>query len=257
MRTRVKICCIASVAEARLAIQHGADAVGLVSAMPSGPGVIPEARIAAIAAAIPAGVASFLLTSQQSVAGIVRQQRRLRPNTIQICDRLTAGTHAELRQALPGVGLVQVVHVTGPESVREAVAVAPHVDALLLDSGKPMLAVKQLGGTGRQHDWSISRRICAAVRIPVYLAGGLHAGNVVQALRRVAPFGIDVCSGVRTDGKLDRRKLADFFAAVRAVATEPDAGPTPKTRAVQPDQRRTFHRSCNRRPRQHGRRRFA
>jgi phosphoribosylanthranilate isomerase len=215
MRTRVKICCIASVAEAQLAVRHGADAVGLVSAMPSGPGVIPEARIAAIAAAVPPGVASFLLTSQQSVAAIVDQQRRLRPNTIQICDRLTAGTHAELRQALPGVGLVQVVHVTGPESVPEALAVAPHVDALLLDSGNQTLAVKQLGGTGRPHDWSISRQICAAAGVPVYLAGGLHAGNVAEALGTVAPFGVDVCSGVRTDGKLDAGKLADFFTAVR------------------------------------------
>ena len=226
MRARVKICCIASVAEAQLAIRHGADAVGLVSEMPSGPGVISAARIAEIAAAIPPGVASFLLTSRQSVAAIVDQQRRLRPSTIQICDHLTVGTHAELRAALPGIGLVQVVHVTSEESVVEAIAIAPHVDALLLDSGNQALAVKQLGGTGRQHDWSISRRIRSAVGVPVYLAGGLRADNVATALRMVEPFGVDVCSGVRTDGRLDARKLADFFAAVRRVSLEPE-GETP------------------------------
>lgn len=229
MRARVKICCIASVAEARLAIRHGADAVGLVSEMPSGPGVIPEARIAEIAASIPPGVASFLLTSRQSLAAIVDQQRRLRPNTLQICDRLPAGAHAELRQALPGIGLVQVVHVTGEESVAEAVAIAPHVDALLLDSGNQALAVKQLGGTGRQHDWGISRRVRAAVGVPVYLAGGLRPDNVAAALHAVEPFGVDVCSGVRTDGRLDARKLAGFLGAVRSATTATDADEAPDT----------------------------
>ena len=141
-----------------MAIEHGASAIGLVSAMPSGPGPIPEDLIAEIAATVPPGVSSFLLTCQEDAAAIIDQQRRLRVNTIQICDRLPAGSHAELREALPGVSLVQVVHVTGPESVDEAIAVAPHVDAVLLDSGNQSLAIKELGGTGRTHDWRLSRR---------------------------------------------------------------------------------------------------
>src|SRR5688500_9438460 len=134
-RPRVKICCIASVDEARLAIDHGASAVGLVSAMPSGPGPIPEELIAEIAVTIPPGVCSFLWTCEEYAEAIIDQQRRLRVNTIQICDRLPAGSYRRLREALPGVSLVQVVHVTGPESVEEAIAVAPQVDAILLDSG--------------------------------------------------------------------------------------------------------------------------
>ncbi len=127
---------------------------------------------------------------------------------------MAPGTHARLRDALPGIGLVQVVHVTGEESIDEALALAPHVDALLLDSGNPSLAVKELGGTGRRHDWNLSRRIRESVDVALFLAGGLRPDNVREAIARVGPFGLDVCSGVRTDGVLDERKLADFMRAV-------------------------------------------
>jgi phosphoribosylanthranilate isomerase len=208
---------MASVAEARLAIEHGASAVGLVSAMPSGPGPIPEELIAEIAATIPPGVSSFLLTCQQNVDAIVAQQRRTRVNTIQICDRLPAGSYAQLREQLPGVSLVQVVHVTGPEAVEEAILIAPQVDAILLDSGNQSLPIKELGGTGRTHDWRLSREIRESIDVPLYLAGGLRPENVAAAIREVQPFGIDVCSGLRTEGRLDPQKLAAFFGAVAAT----------------------------------------
>jgi phosphoribosylanthranilate isomerase len=194
-----------------MAIEHGASAIGLVSAMPSGPGPIPEDLIAEIAATVPPGVGSFLLTCHQDIAAIIDQQTRLRVNTIQICDRLPKGSHKELREALPGVSLVQVVHVTGPESVDEAIAVAPHVDAVLLDSGNQSLAIKELGGTGRTHDWRLSRQIREAIEAPMFLAGGLNPGNVAAAIREVQPFGIDVCSGLRTEDRLDPQKLSAFF----------------------------------------------
>jgi phosphoribosylanthranilate isomerase len=212
----VKICCIASIEEAWWAIEAGASAIGLVSAMPSGPGPIPEDLIAEIAAIVPPGVSSFLLTCFQDVDSMIDQQRRLRVNTIQICDRLTSGTYEDLRAAMPGISLVQVVHVTGPEAVDEAIFVAPQVDAVLLDSGNQSLAVKELGGTGRTHDWRLSRDIREAIDTPVYLAGGLNPSNVAAAIREVHPFGIDVCSGVRTNGALDRPKLVDFIRQVQS-----------------------------------------
>lgn len=190
--------------------------MGLVSAMPSGPGVIDDRTIAEIARVVPPGVASFLLTSRQDVTGIVEQQRRLRPTTMQICDRLTEGSYAELREALPGVGIVQVVHVTGPESVEEALGLGDAVDAVLLDSGNQALAVKELGGTGRCHDWTLSRRIREGSRVPVFLAGGLRAENVAEAIAQVGPYALDVCSGVRTAGRLDEDKLRGFFEAIAA-----------------------------------------
>jgi phosphoribosylanthranilate isomerase len=213
-RTRVKICCIASLAEAQLAVRYGASAIGLVSAMPSGPGPIPEEKIAEIAPKIPPGVATFLLTCLDDPAAIIAQQRRTRVNTIQLCDRIRHTDYAALHAAMPGIALVQVIHVTGKESVEEAIRVAPHVDGLLLDSGNQSLAVKELGGTGRVHDWSLSDMIVKSVPRAVYLAGGLKPENVREAIRRVRPFGVDVCSGLRTDGALDETKLSAFFTAV-------------------------------------------
>ncbi len=216
-RPRVKICCIGTLEEARQAVSQGASALGLVSQMPSGPGVVSEPEIRAIAARVPPGVASFLLTSRRDPESILRQQRFCRTNTLQLCDRLEPGAHRRLREALPGVALVQVVHVTGPESLEEARRVASEVDALLLDSGNPSLRVKELGGTGRTHDWEVSRRIREEVEVPVWLAGGLNSGNVREAFERVQPFGLDLCSGVRSGGKLDLAELGRFFGEVRRI----------------------------------------
>jgi phosphoribosylanthranilate isomerase len=215
-KPRVKICCIASREEARLAIRYGASALGLVSEMPSGPGVIEEEEIAWIAAAVPPPVVSVLLTSKQDTAAIIAQQRRCGVSAIQICDRLTSGRYRDLRVALPGIRLIQVIHVSGQEAFEEGLAVAPQVDALLLDSGNQSLAVKELGGTGRVHDWQISRAIRKAVDVPVFLAGGLTADNIAEAIRIVQPFAVDLCSGVRTNGALDETKLARLFAAIEA-----------------------------------------
>jgi len=219
-RPRVKICCIASLDEAWTAIRHGASALGLVSAMPSGPGVIAEDLIAEIAARVPPPIATFLLTSRQDAESIIAQQRRTAVNTIQICDRLEVGSYGDLRRAMPGIDLVQVIHVRDPQSIEEALAVAPYVDALLLDSGNQSAPVKELGGTGRTHDWSLSRRIREAVEVPIFLAGGLNSGNVVEAIREVGPFALDVCTGVRTDGKLDEAKLTAFFTEVEGLAPQ-------------------------------------
>jgi phosphoribosylanthranilate isomerase len=220
-RIRVKICCIASVEEAQLAIVHGASAVGLVSRMPSGPGVIEEDLIAEIAAAVPPGVASFLLTSEIDVPAIIDQQRRTRVNTLQLVDALPPGAHQQLREALPGIALVQVVHVVGEQSIAEAVAIVPQVDAILLDSGNPAASVKELGGTGRVHNWEISRRIRQSISCPLFVAGGLQPANVREAIRQIGPYAVDVCSGVRTNGHLDAIKLRDFFREVEAATNSP------------------------------------
>jgi phosphoribosylanthranilate isomerase len=207
----VKVCCISSVEEARTAVEAGADAIGLVSSMPSGPGVISEDLIRKIARTVPPPVATFLLTCHQRVSDIVAQQQRCCTNTVQICDRLVEGSYRDLRAAMPGVSIVQVIHVNGRESVQEAVDIAPQVDALLLDSGNQKLATKELGGTGRTHDWRLSAEIRRTVRTPVFLAGGLRADNVGAAIAEVGPWGVDLCSGLRSDGHLDQSKLDAFM----------------------------------------------
>jgi phosphoribosylanthranilate isomerase len=214
-RVRVKICCIANRDEAALASAAGADAVGLVSAMPSGPGVIDDAQIAEIARSVPPPVATFLLTSRVAATAIIEQHARCASSVLQLCDHLPPAELRALRASLPAVKLVQVIHVVDQASVDEALAVAPLVDALLLDSGNPRLAVKELGGTGRTHDWRLSRQIREQCGRPLFLAGGLTPANVAEAVASVEPFGVDLCNGVRSEGRLDPVKLRAFFAALR------------------------------------------
>lgn len=214
----VKICCIASIEEARMAIDAGAAALGLVSLMPSGPGVIEYGLIAQIAAAVALPTQTFLLTARTNAEAIAAQHASAKTTTLQLVDHVPHADLQRLRALRPGVQLVQVIHVTGEASIDEAVAVAPWVDAVLLDSGNPALAIKELGGTGRSHDWRLSRRIRDAVYpLPLYLAGGLHAGNVRAAIATVQPFGLDLCSRVRHEGRLDAALLGAFMAAVRGV----------------------------------------
>ncbi len=211
MRIRIKICCIASVSEALTAIELGADAIGLVGRMPSGPGPIPDDLIRQIARAVPPPVGTFLLTSETSAAGIIAHHKRTGTNTVQIVDLLTEGSYSQIREALPSVKIVQVIHVIDSGSVDLAIKLSGSVDALLLDSGNPNLKVKELGGTGRVHDWKLSRLIRDKSKCPVFLAGGLNPANVNQAIEEVQPFAVDVCNGVRTNGVLDKDKLSAFI----------------------------------------------
>ena len=211
---KVKICSISSKEEANLAIQYGAAAIGLVGPMPSGPGIIDNSLIKAIASTITLPTATFLLTSETSASGVIAHHYQAPTTTIQMVDTLQEGTYQEIKAQLPAIQLIQVIHVLNEASIQKALQVAPYVDALLLDSGNPNLAIKELGGTGRIHNWELSRKIREAITIPLYLAGGLHAGNVREAIETVQPYGVDLCSGVRTDGRLDEDKLRAFFEAI-------------------------------------------
>ena len=216
-RIRIKICCMASVAEAALALEAGADALGFVMRMPSGPGPIEEPLAREIIATVPAGVPTFMLTSEIEAKAIAAQLHNTGANTVQIVDFVTPGTRQRLRDAMPELRIVQVVHVTGPESVDEASIAAHTSDMILLDSGNPTAKIKELGGTGRVHDWTVSKAIREAIAVPLWLAGGLRAENVREAIEAVRPYGVDVCSGVRTGGPLDEAKVRAFVSAVRAT----------------------------------------
>jgi phosphoribosylanthranilate isomerase len=220
MLPRIKICCIQSIEEAWLAIKYGASAIGLVSEMPSGPGPISEELIKEIAATIPPGITSVLLSCKTNTKEIIEQQRRCGVNAIQIVDRFEKGSYHDFKEAMPGISIIQVIHISGEESIKEALAVAPYVNGILLDSGNPSLKVKELGGTGRTHDWSISSKIRELLDVPIFLAGGLNPENVAAAIHHVKPFGVDVCSGVRSDDKLDVDKLARFFSRVASSTVD-------------------------------------
>lgn len=216
-RTRLKVCCIQSVDEARIAVRHGADAVGLVAAMPSGPGPIDDDRITDIAASVPPPVAAVLLTSEVEAVAIAEHVIRTRTAVVQIVAHVEPAVLARLRRLIPATRLMPVIHVEGEHALDRARAYAPFADALLLDSGRPSAAIAELGGTGRIHDWSLSRKIVEAVDRPVFLAGGIRPENVAAAIAAVRPFGIDLCSGVREGLKLDLVRLALLTAAMRAA----------------------------------------
>lgn len=210
----VKICCIQNKQEAELAIRYGTSALGFVSEMPSGPGPIPEEKIAEIVPLVPPPISTFLLTSKQDVPSIVAQQKRCNVSTLQFCDFMEAGVFKELRNKLPAVKFVQVIHVTGEEAIQAAINVSHFVDAILLDSGDPKAKIKTLGGTGKTHNWQISRSIVENAKVPVFLAGGLNPANIKLAIETVQPFAVDVCSGVRTNGTLDEKNLSKFFSEI-------------------------------------------
>ena len=217
MRTRIKICCISSPEEARLAVAAGADAIGLVGEMPSGPGVIGDDLAREIAQGTPPAIDTFLLTSLERGPDIAEHARYCGTTTVQIVRHVSPGEYPALVRLLPATRRVQVIHVEDEQAIERIAPYERWAHAFLLDSGKPSAPTAVLGGTGESHDWAISAQIVRRSKRPVFLAGGLNPGNVGEAIRQVSPFGVDVCSGVRTAGELDRDKLFRFMEAVRAA----------------------------------------
>lgn len=216
-RVRVKICCITSIEEAKIATAYGASALGLVGHMPSGPGIISDNKILQITKTVPPMVSTFLLTSETKVTAIIDHYKKVNTAVIQIVDELEKKDYQQIKNELPHVKIVQVVHVQDENTVSEAIDLSSSVDAILLDSGNPNLSIKELGGTGRTHNWDLSRKIRDQIDIPVFLAGGINSKNVKQAVAHVKPFGVDLCSGVRSNGKLDENKLSLFFQAIKSI----------------------------------------
>lgn len=214
---RVKVCCISDASEVALAVDAGASALGFVASMPSGPGILDDARITELAGRVPPGVSRFLLTERLDTDGIVDHVARTGVDVVQVCDHVDPAVLAGVREC-SAVRVVAVVHAGAPGAEDYAARVAPVAHALLLDSGRPGADFKELGGTGRTHDWAISRRIVEASCVPVWLAGGLSPANVAAAIEQVRPFGVDLCTGIRTDGALDAQKLHAFMAAVRGAS---------------------------------------
>jgi phosphoribosylanthranilate isomerase len=216
-KIRVKICCICSVKEAKLATAYGASALGFVGHMPSGPGVISNSKISEITKSVPPMVSTFLLTSETRVTAVIDHYKKVNTSTIQIVDALENRDYEQIKNELPHVKIVQAVHVLDDKSVAEAIGVSKYVDAILLDSGNPNLKTKELGGTGRIHNWDLSRKIRDQIDIPVFLAGGINTNNIKQVIEHVQPFGVDLCSSVRTNGKLDKNKLKIFFQTIQSI----------------------------------------
>tara|TARA_B100001939_G_scaffold290967_1_gene262613 strand:+ start:379 stop:1029 length:651 start_codon:yes stop_codon:yes gene_type:complete len=212
---KLKICCINSHDEAKTAISAGADLLGLVADMPSGEGMIEDDKIREIAASIKSFNNSVLLTSRTDAESIIEHHKETITSHIQIVDYIDVKNYQEIRKSLPDIKLIQVVHVEDESSYSLAMNFSSYVDFILLDSGKPSAKKRTLGGTGDTHNWNISKKIVRDCSIPVYLAGGINHSNVVEAIQKVKPYGIDLCTGLRTNNKLDKNKLNAFMEAIK------------------------------------------
>ncbi len=209
-KIKVKICCIKSKKEAQIAYKYGASSIGLVSKMPSGPGIISDSLINKIVNSSPTGLETTLLTCYTSPNKIINQHKKAKTNNIQLVKKIDINNYGLIKKALPYTKLIQVIHITDKDIIKNAIKISKHVDYLLLDTGS-FINKEKLGGTGKVHDWNISKIIRNSVKIPIILAGGLNHRNVNTAIEKVMPFGVDVCSGVRTNDKLDLFKLKEFF----------------------------------------------
>lgn len=216
-RTRVKICCIANSQEAELAIRYGADALGLVGEMPSGPGIISDDVATEISSRTPPPVSTFLLTSETRADRIADHVLKVGASTVQIVTHIDTDESKRLADLIPHIRRVQVIHVEDDTCLSLIRIYEENCHAFLLDSGKPSAAVPELGGTGRTHNWEISRQFIMQSKLPVFLAGGLTPENVGNAIDKLQPFGVDLCSGVRSYDKLDEEKLSAFMKAVRTA----------------------------------------
>jgi phosphoribosylanthranilate isomerase len=207
---KTKVCCISDAAEARMAAQEGADWLGLVGPMPSGPGVLSLEQAREIATSCHFSARPILLTSAQRADDILAEAAFVGVDAVQIVRHISCDEATQLKAS--ALHYVQVIHVGGPEALALIGAYAPYCDAFLLDSGSP--SREAFGGTGQTHDWSVSAEFVRRADKPVFLAGGLNPDNAREAICEVRPYGVDICSGVRRHHKLDPELLCAFMEKV-------------------------------------------
>lgn len=201
-----------------MAHRAGAQLLGLVSQTLSGAGAIPDRMIREIADSVPESATTCLLTAETDPARVAEHVKSTRTRAVQLVGRIAPGDVSRLRSAVAGLQAIKVIHVEGPQACDLAAAYFEGADALLLDTAVRGPNSDELGGTGQTHDWRISREIVRRSPIPVFLAGGLGPANVESAIRGVRPHGVDVCSGLRKDGDLDRGLLSEFVARAAAAS---------------------------------------
>jgi phosphoribosylanthranilate isomerase len=201
VRTRVKICGITRAQDARDAAAAGADAIGLVFYPPS-PRYLSAERAVEIRDALPPFVQAVALFVNPDPALVAQVLGRVRPALLQFHGEESADFCAQF-----GTPFVKACRVRKGMSALEYLRPFSRAAAWLFDSHVP-----EYGGVGEAFDWSL----VPATDKPVILSGGLAAGNVGEAIRRVRPWGVDVSTGVESaKGIKDAAKIAAFIAEVR------------------------------------------
>jgi len=208
----VKICGIRRQEDALIATELGADAIGLlVGQKHNSPDFVSATVARDIFRALPPSVDAVLVTHVEDVDELERLLQESEITTIQLHSEIAPSSVERLRHRLPHLKIFKSVNIISADSVAYPEAFKKLVDGFVLDSIN--LATSQVGGTGKTHDWSVSRQIVMRYpEVPIILAGGLNSENVRSAIERVRPFGVDVNSGTKAaDGFKDPRKIEAFI----------------------------------------------
>jgi phosphoribosylanthranilate isomerase len=203
------VCGLRTAADLRAA--EGADAVGFVVASPGSKRNLDPPVAGALLPRVPPFVQSVLVTRERDPAHLAALHGAVPAQAVQVHGVPDAAYAQMVRKAIQGVLILAL-----PADARApalAARLAPHADALLLDTKAPD---GQTGGTGQAHDWRLSARVVKASPKPVILAGGLTPANVAEAVRVARPYAVDVSGGVEGPRGKSRAKVQAFLKAVRA-----------------------------------------
>jgi phosphoribosylanthranilate isomerase len=196
---RVKICGIRTIKDAKLTINCGADAIGLLVGQRHRSDDFISVELAKeICGICPPYVSPVLVTHLESPTEIYQLASKIGVHTIQIHSECQVPEIQALRQMLPFTKLIKNFHVTSNKLIDYVRSFESIVDAIILDTIN--LEEDRVGGTGMIHDWSLSAKIVQETSLPVILAGGLNPKNVADAIKLVKPYAVDVNSGGFTKG---------------------------------------------------------
>ena len=195
-------------------VAAGADAVGFIVGVPSSPRNLTLERAEMLLSQVPIFVDSVVVMAPKSIKQLVEVCERLKPSAIQIHGKEQLDS-SEIREKIKDTRLIKTVYVTEDALNETAIEDSKMFDALLLDS----FSKGQYGGTGKVHDWTLSRQIKEAVApVPVILAGGLKPENVKEAILKVQPYAVDVASGVElSPGVKDHEKVRTFVENAKKI----------------------------------------
>lgn len=207
-RTRVKICGLRTHADLEIAIEAGADAVGVISNVPvDSPRAVPIETARELVTETPPFVTSVLVTMPTDADAALDLIETVSPDAVQLHGPLATDAVARIATSHPVISAIDV------DETDEIEASADVVDAIILDSTDEHGA----GGTGRTTDWERARAHVAALDVPVVLAGGLTPDNVASAIAHVEPYAVDVASGVEGDDGKDAAAVNRFIAQARTA----------------------------------------
>lgn len=209
MRTRVKICGITNLEDARASVDAGADAIGFVY-FPESPRSVDEDISGEIIRKVGPFITTVGVFVNESVARIKEVVERAGLHVVQLHGSEEPDFVEAVRVELPNTQIIKALKIANLDDFVSIGAYA--VDAVLLDTFHGELH----GGSGKKFDWDLVLKASMPDNMPFILAGGLKPGNIKDAISKVRPFAVDVSSGVeREPGKKDPKKIKEFIDRIR------------------------------------------